>query len=223
MKKILGLAIAALIVIAMVAAGTFAYFQDRQTSASNVFSAGTLDLQSSPDGITFGDNTVDATWGDGSTLLYPSDTASIDATLSLKNAGSLDSDHVEIKFAQTDSTTRPLAITVSPSPVAAALDTELVVTSLNYGTSDILAAVTSYFDATANGGNDDGKLQLCELNGKVLKASTSGALDPIAHGDIVAFEMAVQLPSSADNAVQGASVTYTVTFAMFQDASQHLT
>jgi len=214
-KKILGLAIAALIVIAMVAAGTFAYFQDQQTSSGNVFSAGTLDLQSSPDGINFGDNTVDATWGDDS--MYPGAIAT-DGTVTLLNAGSLNSNHVEIKFARTASTTTPPAITVSPSPVAAALDTELVVTSMNYGTSDILAAVTSYFDANA-----DGKLQLSELNGKVLKASTSGALAAILHGDTADFEMAVQLPTTADNAVQGASVTYTVTFAMFQDASQHLT
>jgi predicted ribosomally synthesized peptide with SipW-like signal peptide len=45
MKKILGLSIAALLVIAMVAGGTFAYFQDTETSTGNSFTAGTLDLK----------------------------------------------------------------------------------------------------------------------------------------------------------------------------------
>jgi predicted ribosomally synthesized peptide with SipW-like signal peptide len=45
MKKILGLAIAALVVIAMVAAGTYAYFQDTETSTNNNITAGTLDLK----------------------------------------------------------------------------------------------------------------------------------------------------------------------------------
>ena len=44
MKKILGLTIAALLVMAMVGGGTWAYFSDTETSGANVLSAGTLDL-----------------------------------------------------------------------------------------------------------------------------------------------------------------------------------
>jgi predicted ribosomally synthesized peptide with SipW-like signal peptide len=44
MKKILGLSIAALLVIAMVAGGTFAYFNDTETSTDNTITAGTLNL-----------------------------------------------------------------------------------------------------------------------------------------------------------------------------------
>jgi predicted ribosomally synthesized peptide with SipW-like signal peptide len=44
-KKIIGLTIAALLVIAMIAVGTFAYFQDTETSTGNSFAAGTLDLK----------------------------------------------------------------------------------------------------------------------------------------------------------------------------------
>jgi predicted ribosomally synthesized peptide with SipW-like signal peptide len=44
-KKIIGLTIAALLVIAMIAVGTFAYFQDTETSTGNTFAAGTLDLK----------------------------------------------------------------------------------------------------------------------------------------------------------------------------------
>ena len=45
MKKIIGLTIAALLLIATVAGGTWAYFQDTETSANNNITAGTLDLK----------------------------------------------------------------------------------------------------------------------------------------------------------------------------------
>jgi len=44
MKKILGLTVATLLVIVMVGGGTWAYFSDTETSASNSLTAGTLDL-----------------------------------------------------------------------------------------------------------------------------------------------------------------------------------
>jgi len=44
MKKMLGLTIAALLVIGAVSGGTFAYFSDTETSVSNTLTAGTLDL-----------------------------------------------------------------------------------------------------------------------------------------------------------------------------------
>jgi len=44
MKKILGLTIAALLVMALVGGGTWAYFSDPEYSTGNILSAGTLDL-----------------------------------------------------------------------------------------------------------------------------------------------------------------------------------
>ncbi len=44
MKKILGLAIAAIIIIAVAGVGSFAYFSDTEKSADNYVTAGTLDL-----------------------------------------------------------------------------------------------------------------------------------------------------------------------------------
>jgi len=44
MKKILGLSVAALLVIAMVGGGTWAFFQDTESSTANTLLAGTLDL-----------------------------------------------------------------------------------------------------------------------------------------------------------------------------------
>ncbi len=44
MKRILGLGIVAILVMAMVGGGTWAYFSDTETMANNPFAAGTLDL-----------------------------------------------------------------------------------------------------------------------------------------------------------------------------------
>jgi spore coat-associated protein N len=44
MKKILGLTIAALLVIGAIGGGTYAYFSDTETSVNNILTAGTLDL-----------------------------------------------------------------------------------------------------------------------------------------------------------------------------------
>ncbi len=44
MKKILGLGVVAILVMAMVGGGTWAYFSDTETTSSNVLTAGTLDL-----------------------------------------------------------------------------------------------------------------------------------------------------------------------------------
>ena len=53
MKKILGLTIAALIVMALVGGGTWAYFSDPETSTGNILSAGTLDLKTNlANGVT---------------------------------------------------------------------------------------------------------------------------------------------------------------------------
>jgi len=44
MKKILGLSVAALLIIGLVVGGTLAYFSDTEESTGNVFTAGTIDL-----------------------------------------------------------------------------------------------------------------------------------------------------------------------------------
>lgn len=44
MKKILGLTIAAFLIIGLMAGGTWAYFSDTETSTGNTFTAGTLNL-----------------------------------------------------------------------------------------------------------------------------------------------------------------------------------
>ncbi len=58
MKKILGLSIAALLVIGLAGAGTWAYFSDVETASDNVLTAGTLDLKIGETGSEADDNIV---------------------------------------------------------------------------------------------------------------------------------------------------------------------
>jgi predicted ribosomally synthesized peptide with SipW-like signal peptide len=92
MKKILGLSIAALLVIAMVAAGTLAYFNDTETSTGNSITAGTLNLTADESPASSG-NWVLTSGADGAneygtlTLLAPGESGTI--TWLLTNIGNL--------------------------------------------------------------------------------------------------------------------------------------
>ncbi len=81
MKKILGLALAAFMVMGLVAGGTWAYFTDPESTTGNVFAAGTLDLE------------VDSEnpWASAYlsiTDLAPGDT-STNTTITLQNVGNM--------------------------------------------------------------------------------------------------------------------------------------
>lgn len=68
MKKILGLAIVALLVMAMIGGGTWAYFSDLETSTGNTLTAGTLNLQvGAVDPLTATITVTDAKPGDNTT------------------------------------------------------------------------------------------------------------------------------------------------------------
>lgn len=79
MKKILGLTVAALLIMGLVGGGTWAYFSDVETSTGNILTAGTLDLNVDGGDIAVTTLNVSAT--------YPGDTGSGSTTL--LNDGSL--------------------------------------------------------------------------------------------------------------------------------------
>ena len=81
MKKILGLSVAALLVMGLVGSGTWAYFSDTETSTGNTFAAGTLDLTVNSTDT----NQVMFTVG---TLKPGDDDGGDPGTLSLENIGS---------------------------------------------------------------------------------------------------------------------------------------
>jgi len=87
MKKILGLTVAALLVMGLVGGGTWAYFSDPETTTGNVLTAGTLNLQVGTADPTTANITVSA--------VAPGDSGSADWLL--KNDGTL-AGYLDITF-----------------------------------------------------------------------------------------------------------------------------
>ena len=154
MKKILGLTIAALLVMALVGGGTWAYFSDPEEIQDNVFSAGTLDLAV---------NTENA-WSTALSFSAPKPGATVDMVI--LNDGTLDG-----------------TLTLLVSDLQEVADAELLDTSLTGVQNEMteaqfasliyvtgvdangIAAVTAWIADwdVLGGGNDDGFLSLNEM------------------------------------------------------------
>ena len=97
MKKILGLGMVALLVMALVGGGTWAYFSDTETSSGNIMTAGTLNL-----GLGLTEGAADA--GAGVTATWTSSPTwapggpDVDQTLIIKNTGTIAMSAVNIAF-----------------------------------------------------------------------------------------------------------------------------
>jgi spore coat-associated protein N len=84
MKKLILLLGALIAVVALLSAGTFAYFQDTETSSTNSITAGTLDLNINGGNANYNILTISAANG------YPGNSGS--AYTLIKNVGSLDAE-----------------------------------------------------------------------------------------------------------------------------------
>jgi spore coat-associated protein N len=219
MKKIIGLSIAAFLIIALVSGGTWAFFSDTETSSNNQFSAGTLNLKLSDSDQTDVDG-VTASFG--GTNLKPGDTVG-PSTITLKNTGTLTANHTDIKF-QNSVTDNPSYDVADLGANIADMSTVLVVSALSYGGNSLLTQTVpgtfdnSYIEAADNAGNNDGVITLNELNNIIIQSL--GA--PAANNGTSVFSITVTIPTSVGNGIQGDVVNVTVTFGLFQDASQHL-
>ncbi len=111
MKKILGLGLVALLVMAMVGGGTWAYFNDTETSGGNILTAGTLDLGlANTSGAETG-GSVNATWTSPAGW-KPGDT--VDYTLYLNNSGSINMSSVSVNFSQVLTGSKPATVSAGP-------------------------------------------------------------------------------------------------------------
>jgi predicted ribosomally synthesized peptide with SipW-like signal peptide len=225
MKKILGLTIAALLVIAMVAAGTFAYFSDTEQSTANTFTAGTLDLKVSNNATLYLDG-VSATWADANA--NPGMTKSGTVTLKNNGASGINAAKVQIQFSNlvTDYINAAAVATDTGDANIDDISTVMEITSMHYGATDLLAQTTpGTFDnldiqAADVAGNADGILTLDELDSVILGNLTT--LGGLTANSTAAFSMTVTIPTTVTNGIQGDSVTTSVKFALFQNASQTL-
>jgi predicted ribosomally synthesized peptide with SipW-like signal peptide len=220
MKKILGLAISGLLLIALVAGGTYAYFSDTETSTDNTFTAGTLDLQLTDADETAQDG-VTASFTDAN--IVPGDSVG-PSTITLINSGTVAADHADIKFTMvvTDNGTYDAAdLGVNIVDMSTVMD----VTALSYdGTSLLTQSVAGTFDnsfieAADVAGNNDDAITLNELKDVIIK----NLAGPAASGGTKAFVITIGIDSGVLNGIQGDVVTVTVTFGIFQHSSQNLT
>jgi len=201
MKKILGLAVAALLVMTLVGSGTWAYFSDTETSADNTLVAGTLDLNIN------GGNAAVYTFQVSNKA--PGDSGSGSSTLA--NEGSLDG---ELDVELTDVTNTP------------GEDGEFGSGDGELGANTEIAI---YIDVNQNGNWNNGDIGL-KWNGNTYSHPTDldyapiddyadaiwdavETMAPSAPDDIIILW---RIPAEVDNEIQGDSVTFDVIFTIEQ-------
>jgi predicted ribosomally synthesized peptide with SipW-like signal peptide len=193
MKKILGLTIVFMLLIGMTGIGTWAYFSDIETSQSNTFAAGTLDLKTGDsDGVS---QTLLAT------NMAPGDTVGSE-TIILRNNGTVAGSTLDLSFSYTESDGSANPTDMTEHQTAAMIE----VTKLNYGTDNLLLIGIS--DYQLNGYTDIEDL----MNADADLSGQSGIADL---GSKV-FEIEVKLRDDTDNAFQSDGITIIMTFTLNQ-------
>jgi len=205
MKKILGLTVAALLVIGLVGVGTWAYFSDTETSTENTFTAGTLDLELTDDDED-GSDSETQTWVFAN--MKPTDTGGATLTVNSK-AGSIDG-YVDLSsISATDAEgTNPESETDGGNGLSDLLtvhmffdidgdgvydvgdgDTDIYGTSVSYA---VFSSIVASYDtdwALSGGGTT-----YITLNYEWV----SSANDNDAQGDVTTFTFTVELDQNAD-------------------------
>jgi len=215
MKKILGLTVAAMLVMGLVGGGTWAFFSDPETSTGNTLSAGTLDLQ-----VDSGDVTVNTL---NVTAAYPGDSGSGSTTLD--NVGSLAAE-LDIAFG---------SVTNTESVGSTEYESD-VIGGGGVGELGAQATFAFYVDVDQSGtwtagdiglsANSTGTLYLQPGNSleyQALDSYSSDSFDNVYTGTMAAaasddFIILYQVPTSADNTIQGDSLSMDVTFTLEQTA-----
>lgn len=223
MRKIIGLTIAAILVIGLVAGGTLAYFSDTETTTNNTFTAGTLDLDLGPsdasdsvtatwvgtnmcpDDATVGDDTA-GNQSEGKATLLVNNDGSIDGFLDLSSITVTDDENVAVvSEAETN--------VADPGDLSALIDIWMFWDVDGDGTFD------AGTDTAIYGINVDGTF----ANATKVKLSTAtGAIDAdvaLLAGADTNITLYWRWPSSgSDNDAQGDKVTFSFTVELDQTA-----
>ena len=190
MKTILGLTITFILLTGIGGIGTFAFFSDVETSASNQLVAGTLDLKTNgTDGVS------QTLYAD---TIEPGETVGPE-TITLKNSGSVAGTTLDMSFSYVESDSSPNPIDMSANDTAAQME----VTALNYGGSNLLNSVS---DNNTNGWKDIQDLVDSDLSGQA-------GIGPSANKT---FEIAVLLRSGTSGDYQADGINVNMTFILNQ-------
>jgi spore coat-associated protein N len=202
MKKIVGLTIAVLLIIGLVGAGTYAYFSDTESSTNNTLTAGTLDLNINGGNVAVTTFTASA--------VAPGDSGSGNSTLA--NVGSMSGE---------------LDVTTSVVTNTPGAGGEFGGGSGELGAS---AQIAMYLDVDQSGSWNAGDIGLqsnattysfpTALNYDVIDNYASEKWDAVEATMVVAAADDIvvnwQVPASADNSIQGDSVSFDITFTLEQ-------
>lgn len=202
MKKILGLTLAAVLVIAAVGGSTWAYFSDTESSANNTLSAGTMDLNIN------GGNSAVTTFSVSSAA--PGDSGNGSSILA--NAGNM-SGELDILFS---------AVTNTGGAGGGEFEDGV-------GNLGAVAQIAVYIDVDSSNTWSSGDIGLksdattyahpTALNYDFINnygGDTWDAIETMAAAASDKFVVAWQLPTSAGNNIQGDSVSFDITFTLEQ-------
>lgn len=238
MKKILGLTIAALLVMALVGGGTWAYFSDVETSSDNTFTAGTLNLTNTITGTGAKSTTTEQADGLNDKVVFanlaPGDSGTI--TWVLENtgsiAGTLNIDST-VTFADVDDNEPELAVTdphASDGGSNGDID-EFVGVKLQRGVgADETAAITAF---TYIVGTADDFIAFSQLNATLT--AESQALAALGGNDTIVYRLSIEVEADItdpganylfgdgaddgtadDNIIQSDSADLDITFTLDQ-------
>ena len=202
MKKLLGLTVAAFMVMALVGGGTWAYFSDTESSADNSLVAGTLDLNIN------GGNSAVTTFS--VTSVAPGDTGNGSGTLA--NAGSLGGEF-DVAFS---------AITNTGGSGGGEFEDGV-------GNLGAVAEISVYIDVDQSSDWSSGDIGL-KSDATTYNHPTAldyaaidnygsdswDAIETMAASDADDFVVMWRVPTSAGNNIQGDSVSFDVTFILEQ-------
>jgi spore coat-associated protein N len=206
MKKIVGLLVAAVLILGMVAAGTWAYFSDTETSTATL-TAGSLDLEVNDSDVTVttltvgNSNIVPGDSGNGITQLTA---VGIDGVLSLASSTPVNTEGTPIEIMPADGTPGELGAAVTMAMYIDVDDSD----DFSDGDIGLMNDGTTYVFGTG--------LQFASVNS--YGGKTWSALGTLVVGSPQNFSVEWQFVDSLSdqNACQGDAVSIDFTFTLNQ-------
>lgn len=215
MKKILGLTVAAMLVMGLVGGGTWAFFSDPESSTGNTLGAGTLDLT-----LDGGDAAVTTL---SVATAYPGDSGSGNTTL--VNNGSLAAE-LDIAFGSVTNTESVGSTEYESDNISGAGNGELGAQATFAFFIDVDQGGTWTAGDIGLSANSSGTVYLQPgnpLDYQALDNYGSDSFDDVYTGTMAVaaaddFVILYLVPTTADNTIQGDSLSVDVTYTLEQTA-----
>ena len=207
MKKILGLTLAAILMIAVVGGGTWAYFSDTEASTNNTLTAGTLDL-------TINAGNVAVTTFSATTLKPGDNNDSSHAASAIKNVGSLSGTLDVVTSATTNTPGAGSTEFEGGSGELGGVATIAMYIDVDKSGTWTSGDIGLKADATTYANSGATALQYASIDTYATKTWT--AIETMTPGADQKFCVNYRIPTGAGNSIQGDSVKIDFTFNLNQ-------